>query len=88
MEFVWFILVGLVAGALAGMIVNGGGYGIVGDIVVGVLGALIGGYLFPQLGISAGGGLPGAVVVATIGAIVLIVVLRLINRAGGRGLGL
>lgn len=88
MEFVWFILVGLVAGALAGMIVNGGGYGIVGDIVVGVLGALIGGYLFPQLGISVGGGLPGAVVVATIGAIVLIVVLRLINRAGGRGLGL
>lgn len=88
MEFVWFILVGLVAGALAGMIVNGGGYGIVGDIVVGVLGALIGGYLFPQLGISAGGGLLGAVVVATIGAIVLIVVLRLINRAGGRGLGL
>lgn len=88
MEFVWFILVGLMAGALAGMIVNGGGYGIVGDIVVGVLGALIGGYLFPQLGISVGGGLPGAVVVATIGAIVLIVVLRLINRAGGRGLGL
>ena len=43
MEFVWFILIGLVAGALAGMIMNGGGYGIVGDIVVGVLGALIGG---------------------------------------------
>ena len=81
MEIVWFILIGLVAGALAGMIVNGGGYGIIGDIV-------IGGYLFPRLGISAGGGLPGAVVVATIGAIVLIVVLRLINRAGGRGVRL
>jgi uncharacterized membrane protein YeaQ/YmgE (transglycosylase-associated protein family) len=67
---------------------KGGGYGIVGDIVVGVLGALIGGSLFPQLGISAGGGLPGAVVVATIGAILLILILRLINRAGGRGLGL
>lgn len=67
---------------------NGGGYGIVGDIVVGVLGALIGGYLFQQLGISAGGGLPGAIIVATVGAIVLIVILRLINRAGGRGLGL
>jgi len=88
MEFIWFILIGLVAGALAGWIMKGGGYGIVGDIVVGVLGALIGGSLFPQLGISAGGGLPGAVVVATIGAIVLILILRLINRAGGRGLGL
>jgi uncharacterized membrane protein YeaQ/YmgE (transglycosylase-associated protein family) len=88
MEFVWFILIGLVAGALAGWIMKGGGYGIVGDIVVGVLGALIGGSLFPQLGISAGGGLPGAVVVATIGAIVLILILRLINRVGGRGLGL
>jgi len=88
MEFVWFILIGLVAGALAGWIMKGGGYGIVGDIVVGVLGALIGGSLFPQLGISAGGGLPGAVVVATIGAILLILILRLINRAGGRGLGL
>jgi len=87
-EFVWFILIGLVAGALAGMIMNGGGYGIVGDIVVGVLGALIGGYLFQQLGISAGGGLPGAIIVATVGAIVLIGILRLINRGRGRGLGL
>jgi uncharacterized membrane protein YeaQ/YmgE (transglycosylase-associated protein family) len=80
MEFLWFILIGLVAGALAGMIMNGGGYGIIGDIVVGVLGAVIGGFLFQQLGISAGGGLLGAIVVATIGAVVLLTSLRLIRR--------
>jgi uncharacterized membrane protein YeaQ/YmgE (transglycosylase-associated protein family) len=81
MEFVWFILVGLVAGWLAGMLVKGGGFGVIGDIVVGVLGALIGGFLFGVLGFSGGGGLLGSVVVATVGAVVLIVVLRLIKRA-------
>ena len=81
MEFVWFILVGLVAGWLAGMLVKGGGFGVIGDIVVGVLGALIGGFLFGVLGFSGGGGLLGSVVVATVGAVVLIVVLRLVKRA-------
>jgi uncharacterized membrane protein YeaQ/YmgE (transglycosylase-associated protein family) len=81
MQFVWFILIGLVAGWLAGMLVKGGGYGIIGDIVVGVVGALLGGWLFGLLGISAGGGLLGSIVVATIGAIVLIIVLRLIKKA-------
>lgn len=81
MEFLWFILVGLVAGWLAGMLVKGGGFGVIGDIVVGVLGALIGGFLFGVLGFSGGGGLLGSVVVATVGAVVLIVVLRLIKRA-------
>ena len=80
MEFVWFILVGLVAGWLAGMLVKGGGFGVVGDIVVGVLGALVGGFLFGFLGFSGGGGLLGSVVVATVGAVVLIFVLRLIKR--------
>jgi len=81
MEFIWFILIGLVAGWLAGQLVKGGGFGVVGDIVVGVLGALLGGYLFPTLGVSLGGGLLGAIIVATIGAIVLIFILRLIKRA-------
>ena len=81
MEFVWFILVGLVAGWLAGVLVKGGGFGAIGDIVVGVLGALIGGFLFTLLGFSGGGGLLGSIVVATVGAVVLIVVLRLIKRA-------
>ena len=81
MEFIWFILIGLVAGWLAGQLVKGGGFGVVGDIVVGVLGALLGGFLFSSFGVSLGGGLLGAIVVATIGAILLIFILRLIKRA-------
>jgi uncharacterized membrane protein YeaQ/YmgE (transglycosylase-associated protein family) len=80
MEFVWFILVGLVAGWLAGVLVKGGGFGVIGDIIVGVLGALVGGFLFVFLGFSGGGGLLGSIVVATVGAVVLIFVLRLIKR--------
>ena len=81
MEFIWFILIGLVAGWLAGQLVKGGGFGVIGDIVVGVIGALLGGFLFSTLGVSLGGGLLGAIVVATIGAVLLIFVLRLIKRA-------
>lgn len=81
MEFVWFILIGLVAGWLAGVLMKGGGFGVIGDIVVGVVGALLGGFLFNFLGISAGGGLLGAIIVATIGAVVLIFLIRLIKRA-------
>jgi uncharacterized membrane protein YeaQ/YmgE (transglycosylase-associated protein family) len=81
MEFVWFILVGLIAGWLAGMLVKGGGFGIIGDIIVGILGALVGGFLFGFLGFSGGGGMLGSIVVATVGAVVLIFVLRLIKRA-------
>ena len=81
MEFVWFIVVGLVAGWLAGLLVKGGGFGVIGDIVVGVLGALLGGFLFSSLGASSGGGLIGSIIVATIGAVILILVLRLIKRA-------
>lgn len=81
MEFVWFIVVGLVAGWLAGVIMKGGGFGAVGDIVVGIVGALIGGWLFTKMGISSGGGLIGAIVVALVGAIILIALLRLIKRA-------
>ena len=81
MQFVWFALIGLVAGWLAGLIMKGGGFGVIGDIVVGILGALLGGFLFNALGLSSGGGLLGAIIVATIGAIVLIFILRLIKRA-------
>ena len=81
MEFVWFIIVGLVAGWLAGVLMKGGGVGVIGDIVVGILGALIGGWLFSAMGWSSGGGLLGAIIVALIGAIILIFLLRLIKRA-------
>ena len=80
MEFLWFILIGLVAGWLAGQLMKGGGFGIVGDIVVGVIGALLGGFLFSTLGVSTGGGLIGSLIVATIGACVLLFLLRLIKR--------
>jgi len=81
MQFVWFVVIGLVAGWLAGTLMKGGGFGVIGDIVVGVLGALLGGFLFSSLGLSAGGGLIGAILVATIGAVVLIFLLRLMKRA-------
>jgi uncharacterized membrane protein YeaQ/YmgE (transglycosylase-associated protein family) len=80
MDLLWFLLIGLIAGWLASALV-GGGFGIVGDIVVGIVGAFIGGYLFRTFGISAGGGMLGSIIVATIGAIVLILLLRLIRRA-------
>lgn len=81
MDLLWFILVGLIAGWLAGVLVKGGGFGVVGDIVIGIVGALLGGFLFRSLGISAGGGMLGSIIVATIGAIILIFILRLIRRA-------
>ena len=81
MDLLWFCLVGLVAGWLAGVLVKGGGFGLIGDLVVGVLGALLGGWLFGKLGIWPSGGLLGAIIVATIGAVVLLVILRMIKRA-------
>jgi uncharacterized membrane protein YeaQ/YmgE (transglycosylase-associated protein family) len=74
-------VVGLIAGWLASAVV-GGGYGIIGDIVVGVVGAFLGGILFRALGAGAPfGGLAGTIFIAFIGAIVLLLLLRLINRA-------
>jgi uncharacterized membrane protein YeaQ/YmgE (transglycosylase-associated protein family) len=81
MEFVWFILIGLIAGWLAGQLMRGGGFGVIGDIVVGVVGAVLGGFLFGALGLSAGSGLVGSLIVATLGAVVLLFLLRLIKRA-------
>jgi len=81
MGFVWFILIGLAAGWVAGQLMKGSGFGVVGDIIVGVIGALLGGFLFRTLGVSAGGGLLGSLIVATIGAVVLLFLLRLIKKA-------
>jgi len=81
MNLIWFLVVGLIAGWLAGVLVKGGGFGLLGDLVVGVVGAFIGGLLFSFLGLSSGGGLIGSIVVATIGAVVLLVIVRVIKRA-------
>jgi len=78
-DLLWFILVGLIAGWLAGVLVKGGGFGVIGDIVVGLLGAVIGGYLFGSLGLGVGG-FVGSILVATMGAVILIALLRLIRR--------
>ena len=77
------LFVGLVAGWLAGKIVRGTGFGILGDIVVGILGALIATWLFPKLGIRLGSGLVSEIVYSAIGAIILLLVVRLV-RTGGR----
>lgn len=80
-NMLWFLIVGLVAGWLAGVLVKGGGFGLIGDLVVGVLGAFVGGWLFTTLGVSMGGGLLGSILVATIGAVVLLLIVRIIKRA-------
>jgi uncharacterized membrane protein YeaQ/YmgE (transglycosylase-associated protein family) len=76
------LLVGAIAGWLAGQIVQGTGYGLIGDIVIGIIGAFIASYLFPSLGIHLGVGIVGEIVAATIGAVILLVVMRLIRRGG------
>jgi uncharacterized membrane protein YeaQ/YmgE (transglycosylase-associated protein family) len=79
-QWIWFLLVGLIAGWLAGKVMRGAGYGIIGDLVVGVLGALLGGWLFGKLGIAVGAGLIGAIITAFVGALILVWVLRLLKR--------
>ncbi|MFZ0997980.1 MAG: GlsB/YeaQ/YmgE family stress response membrane protein [Candidatus Sulfotelmatobacter sp.] len=79
-NFVWWIIVGLIAGWAAGKIMKGGGYGAVMDIVLGIVGAVVGGWLLGALGIHAGG-LIGTIVVAIIGAMFLIWLSRLLKKA-------
>ena len=76
------LLVGLIAGWLAGKIVQGTGFGLVGDIAIGIVGAFIASWLLPRLGIGLGVGLIRAIIDATIGAIVLLVIIRLVRRGG------
>ena len=78
-NWIWFLLIGLSAGWLAGRLMKGGGYGLFGDLALGVIGALLGGWIFGLLGIAAGG-LLGALVTAVVGAVVLIALLRAIRR--------
>ncbi|MHB0867017.1 MAG: GlsB/YeaQ/YmgE family stress response membrane protein [Thermoleophilia bacterium] len=88
MSLVAFLIVGLIAGWLAGMIMRGGGMGVIGDVVVGVIGAVIGGYIFTALGISSGDSWIGWIVTALAGAVVLLFVVNLFSggsrRAGRR----
>ena len=81
-SLVVILFVGVVAGWLAGQIVRGTGFGIVGDLVVGIIGAFIGDWLLPRLGVHLGVGIIAAIADATIGAILLLLVVRLV-RGGG-----
>ncbi len=80
MHLLWFILIGLAAGWLAGRLMKGKAFGVIGDIIVGVVGALIGGFLFRMLGFSTDGGLIGRLIVAVIGAVILLYLLRLFKK--------
>ena len=76
------VFVGIVAGWLAGQIVRGGGFGLIGDLIVGVLGAFVASWLFPSLGLHLGTGIVSEIIYAAIGAIVLLLVVRLISGRG------
>ncbi len=80
MSLLWFLLIGLIAGWLAGVIMKGSGYGVIGDIIIGILGSFIGGHVLGWLGMGAYG-LIGSLLTALLGAIILIFIVRLVKRA-------
>ncbi|MGL4263787.1 MAG: GlsB/YeaQ/YmgE family stress response membrane protein [Afipia sp.] len=81
MGIIAWIIIGAIAGWLAGQIVKGAGFGLLGNIVVGIVGAVVAGWLLPQLGIRLGGGWIGEIINGAIGGIVVLVILSLIRRA-------
>lgn len=80
MEFIWFIIIGIVAGFLAGQVMKGKGFGLIVNLLVGIAGAIIGGWLFGELGLSFGGGIIGSLVTAFLGAIILLFIISLIKK--------
>ena len=77
---IWLVI-GAAAGWLAGLVMQGTGYGLIGDIIIGILGALVAGFLFPQMGLNLGTGLVPAIIAAAIGAVILLFVAKMIRRA-------
>ena len=86
-SLITIIIVGIIAGWLAGKVVDGGGFGIIGDLVVGIIGAFVGDWMLPRLNIHLGSGFISLTLNATIGAIVLLVILRVAAGVGGWGDG-
>ena len=80
MSLLYFIIIGAIAGWLAGQIMKGGGFGLLVNIVLGIIGGAVGGWLFGQLGISAGGGLSGSLITATVGAVAVLFVAGLFKK--------
>ena len=81
MSILAWIVVGLIAGWLAGQVMKGGGYGVLVDIILGILGGVVGGWIFGALGIWHGGGMIGSILVAFIGAVILVAITRVLKRA-------
>jgi uncharacterized membrane protein YeaQ/YmgE (transglycosylase-associated protein family) len=75
------IIVGLIAGWLAGVVMKGGGYGILVDILLGIVGGILGNWLFGRLGLASGGGMLGSIAVSFVGAVILVAVTRMLRRA-------
>ncbi len=78
--WLWFIIIGILAGFIAGKLMRGGGFGILVNLIVGIIGAVLGGWIFGLLGIAVGG-IIGSLVTATVGAIVLLWIVSLFRRA-------
>jgi uncharacterized membrane protein YeaQ/YmgE (transglycosylase-associated protein family) len=76
-----WLVVGAIAGWLAGLIVKGGGFGLLGNIVIGIIGAVVAGWLLPQLGLNLGTGIVRAIINAVIGGVIVLVIIALIRRA-------
>lgn len=79
-SYLEWIVVGLIAGWLAGKVMKGGGYGIIVDVILGLLGALLGGWLFGKLGIMPANGMIGSLITAFVGAVILVGITRLLKR--------
>ncbi|MEX1997096.1 MAG: GlsB/YeaQ/YmgE family stress response membrane protein [Candidatus Andersenbacteria bacterium] len=77
---IWALIIGAIAGWLAGLIMKGRGFGVIGNVIVGILGALLGSFLFGQLGVGGGESVIGQIIVATIGAIILLFLISLVRR--------
>ena len=75
---IW-VIIGAIAGWLAGKIMKGGGFGLLGNIIIGIIGAFIGGFVFGLLGITAGG-IIGSIVMATVGAVLLLYIVKLVKK--------
>jgi uncharacterized membrane protein YeaQ/YmgE (transglycosylase-associated protein family) len=80
MGLLYWIVVGLIAGWLAGQVMKGGGYGAVVDIILGMIGGVVGGWFFGMLGIWPGGGIIGSIIVAFVGAVILVAITRALRR--------
>jgi len=85
MNILTWLVVGLIAGVLASLVMGGTGFGIIGDIIIGIIGAFIGGWLFSAMGVAVPlGGIAGTILVACIGAVGLLFIIRLVRRGSAR----